>query len=351
MMESKKFAAWVAPALACVTGLVGVLCATGSLAQTPKYMSICQETADPSLDSTMTVGYQTCLKCHTSEVAVWSSTWHQTSIDTMHRSTTGKDIARKLDLDSIKNNQRCIKCHYTPVMQGQGQTISAAVSCECCHGAGKDWVQTHFPPKTRIGKESPEEKAIRVARNLKNGMRNRHNTFTMARICMRCHNVADEELVNQGGHSIGGKNFEMVSASQGLMRHRFVSGGGTSNAPNPPERLAMIFVSGIIADLEFSLRATANATSGETFGRQVARRAATAAKRLRSVHAKTKLPILKEMLDAFDAVKLKTNNRLQLESAAESVRKLGVRFGAEHDGSELSAIQSYVPKPAQWVFE
>lgn len=330
-----------------------VLCGGWSFAngQTPDFMSMSQTTAKPDLDPTQTVGYQTCLKCHTAEVAVWSSTWHQTSIDSMHRSPEAKQTASRLGLKSIKQSERCVKCHYTPTQSGDSVTVSAAVSCECCHGAGKDWVQTHYPPKERIGSETPDEKAKRVSQNLQNGMRNRHNTFTMARICMRCHNVADEELVNVGGHSVGGATFEMVSWSQGLMRHRFVSGKGQNNAPNSPERLRLIFVSGMIADLEFSLRATANATSAESFGKQVARRASTAAKRLASVYKKTKTPILKQILDVYSSVQLKVNNRDQLTDAAEQIRKLGVKFGAETSGANLKSVGPFVPKPASWIFE
>ena len=323
----------------------------GDLVAQDDFMRISQTTADPMLDPRKTVGFQTCLKCHAAEAAVWSTTWHQTSINTMHRSTASKQIASKLGLQSIKYSDRCIQCHYTPTMNGGEKVIAAAVSCECCHGAGSDWVQTHFPPKANIGKETAEQKATRVARNLKNGMRNRHNTFTMARICMRCHNVADEELVNVGGHSIGNAGFEMVSYSQGLMRHRFVSGGGKSNAPNSPERLNMIYVSGMIADLEFSLRATANATSSKSFGKQVATRAAKAAQRLKSVNQKVPLPILKQILGEYAAVQLKANNASALNAAAEKIRELGVRFGAKHDGSELAAIQQFVPRPGQWMFE
>lgn len=169
---------------------------------------------------------------------------------------------------------------------------------------------------------------------------------------MRCHNVTDEELVNVGGHRLGGADFEMVSWSQGLMRHRFISGGGERNAPNTNQRLAMIFVSGMIADLEFSLRATANATTNGDFGKQSAQRALTAAKRLASVYQKAPLPELKQIIEAFQNVQLKTNNKAALTLAADSIRAQGLRFGANRDGSQLvNAIGEYIPKPSQWVFE
>ena len=329
-----------------------LLCSTNGQAQESKYLSISQATADPTLDPEQTVGFQACLKCHAAEVGVWSQTWHQTSIKELHRSDEAKSIAQKLNLKSIKYSERCIKCHYTPVVEAGTVSISAAVSCECCHGAAGKWWNNHFPAQESVATETPEQRADRIVANLKNGMRNRHNTFTMARICMRCHNVTDEQLVNVGGHNLGGINFELVSWSQGLMRHRFISGGGDRNAPNPKERLAMMFVSGMIADLEFSLRATANATINAEFGRQVAKRAATAAKRIASVEEKTQLPILREILNEYQNVQLKTNNNGPLMAAAEKIRELGVRFGAEHDGSELlPALAEYLPRPKQWIFD
>jgi len=313
-------------------------------------MWVTLKTAEPALQAEMTVGYEVCANCHRSEAGVWKSTWHNTSFRTLHRAEEAKEIASRLGLNSIKYSERCIKCHYTPIELSGQQSVNAAVSCECCHGAAKSWYMNHFPPQGTSQTETPEARSDRIVRNVYNGMRNRHNTYSMSRKCMRCHNIADEELVNIGGHSSGTQEFEMVSWSQGLMRHRFVSGGG-QNAPNSNERLSIMFVSGIIADLEFSLRATANATQNAKFGKDSALRAHRALKRLRAIQSRVDLPVLEDILQLISAKELKLNNKSQLVSAADEIQILGVRFGAMTTGEQLNNIQEFVPKAEQWRWE
>ena len=97
-------------------------------------------------------------------------------------------------------------------------------------------------------------------------MRNPINVYMLAQSCYRCHTVPDERLVNVGGHNVGSMDFEIVAWSQGTVRHNFLRSDGQSNEPSSPERLRQMFVAGMIADLEFSVRATAAATEKATFG-------------------------------------------------------------------------------------
>jgi hypothetical protein len=109
-----------------------------------------------------------------------------------------------------------------------------------------------------------------------------------------------------------------------------------------------MFVAGIIADLEFSLRATAAATQKAEFGINSAQRADRAAKRLAAAQSKLGLPLIDEILAVYNSVTLKLNNRAQLLEAAESIAALGIRLAATVPGAELAAMDPFIPGPDRW---
>jgi len=154
--------------------------------------------------------------------------------------------------------------------------------------------------------------------------------------------------VNVGGHNPGSLDFELVSWSQGLVRHNFFRTDGKQNSENSPERLRVMFIAGMIADLEFSMRATAAATEKATFGITSAKRTARAAARLKSAQSKMNQPLLDEVLTIFSSVKLKLNNHEQLTDAADQIHRLGLRFAATVPGEELSAINDFIPPKDKW---
>ena len=65
-----------------------------------------------------------------------------------------------------------------------------------------------------------------------------------------------------------------------MVRHNFVRTGGTSNATLSPEDLRVMYVVGVMTDLEYSLRAVAAATEKANFGVTERQRAARMKKRL-----------------------------------------------------------------------
>ena len=203
-----------------------------------------------------------------------------------------------------------MKCHYTVKEHAGAFEAVAGVSCESCHGAAQGWVSLHNDyggtGVTKNG-ESTEHRIQRLRASIHGGMRNPVNVYLVAQSCYRCHTVPDERLVNIGGHKEGSMDFEMVSWSQGMVRHNFLRSNVQTNEPSSPERLRQLFMAGMIADLEFSLRATAAATEKATFGINSAKRAARAAKRLQAAQEKLKQPLLEEIQTVFSNVKLKLN--------------------------------------------
>jgi hypothetical protein len=322
---------------------------------------------DLNVDPSRVLGVESCEKCHAAEIQTWKATPHHDTFLTLHRKKEAQQIASKLGISSFKTDSNCVQCHYTMKQVGglpvstNGSSFNAdlshaveaisGVSCESCHGPAKDWLTVHNdyggPGVTRAS-ESKEHRRSRLSDSIKSGMRNPVNLYLVAQSCYRCHTVPDEELVNIGGHNAGSLDFEIVSWSQGLVRHNFVRADGQHNAENTPERLRVMFIAGMIADLEFSMRATASATEKATFGVTSAKRTARAAARLKSAQSKLNQPILQEVLDVFASVELKLNNRDQLTDAAEQIHKLGLRFAATVSGAALSAINDYIPSKDKW---
>ncbi|GAA4462498.1 cytochrome c family protein [Novipirellula rosea] len=301
----------------------------------------------------LVVGNQACVKCHAAEIEVWRATPHAKTFDELHRRPEAKQIAAKLGLTSIKNEGRCVACHYTQQtdLATNHTNVIAGVSCESCHGPAKNWIDLHQDYGgegiTRLT-ETEAHRKERIANSIHAGMRNPENVYLVAQSCLRCHTAADEQLVNVGGHSVGSLDFEFVSWSQGLIRHNFVRTDGKSNDVSSPERLRVMFVAGMIAELEAGLRATAVATEKATYGITAAKRTARAAAKLKSVAAKVSVPVLDEILGEFASVKLKLNNADELTAAADRIARLGFAFADQVNPVELAPMDAFIPAANRW---
>lgn len=295
------------------------------------------------------LGFQNCEKCHAAEVQVWKQTPHHQTFMSLHRNPEAKKIASRLGISSFKTDSECIKCHYTMQADDSGMEAISGISCESCHGAAQNWVEHHndYGGMTR-DTETPAHRIDRLRKSIAGGMRNPLNVYLVAQSCYRCHTVPNERLVNVGGHKAGSLDFEIVSWSQGSVRHNFVRSNGNTNDPSSRDRLRQMFIAGMIADLEFSLRATAAATEKAEFGLTSAKRASRAAKRLAAAQKKVKQPLLNDILAVYKSVTLKLKNEQQLTEAADSINRLGIRFAATVPGSELTAIDAFVPPESRW---
>ena len=128
----------------------------------------------------------------------------------------------------------------------------------------------------------------------------------------------------------------------------FLRTGGLSNATSKIERLRVMHVVGLIADLEFSTRATGRATSKSDYGITVANRAARVATRLYELQQKINDEHVQSALQAFAAADLKINNPLQLEQIADEIQAAGQRFAESADGERLAAVDPLLPDPSQY---
>jgi hypothetical protein len=299
-------------------------------------------------DPAKVLGAEACAKCHENEVRQWRQTPHFATFEALHRRPEAKEIVERLGLSTVKRNDVCVRCHYTRQdVEGRVRVVSG-VSCESCHGAGKDWAPLHNDyggPNVTKQQESPEHAQQRRAASVAAGMNNPQNLYLIARQCLSCHTTPDERLVNEGGHSPGSKDFELVSWSQGMVRHNFLRTGGATNATASPEELRVMYVVGVLADLEASFRSTALATHKATFGVTNAQRAATLKRRLYEIQKLVRNEHLQAALEVALAEPLKLRRSDELTAAADKIGAAAQAFAATANGAELAAIDSLLPKP------
>jgi hypothetical protein len=295
------------------------------------------------LDPAKVVGSQKCGECHKLEFEAWKTTPHFATFDSMHRSPEGQKIAAAMGVKRVKSESLCLTCHYT-VQAGAaaGEPISG-VSCESCHGAGADWVTVHNDKKISAEERHTKSQAA--------GMIRPEDLYAVASNCYQCHLVPNEKLVNVGLHTAGSKDFELVSWSQGMVRHNFLAPDGSSGKVNK-ERDAnlrrLMFAVGAILDLEYSLRGVASATEKATYGITMAQRAATQRKKLEAIQKVAPTDEMAAIITVANAAALKLNNKAPLEETADKVAELGKKFAKTVTGDKLAGLDSVLPKPEQY---
>ena len=299
-----------------------------------------------SLDASKVVTYRECMKCHAAEIEVWKQTPHFKTYDSLHRRDKAKEIAGKMGIKSIKRNEVCTQCHYTLAENSSGHAKAVSgISCESCHGPAKDWLHEHADyggPNATREQESVAHKQSRREKSIACGMNNPSNLYLIARNCYNCHTVPNEKLINVGGHPAGSM-FELVSWSQGMVRHNFLSTDGKANTKSPVERLRVMFVVGLMADLEYSLRSVAKSTERAEFAFRMAKRVDVARNRLKMINSKLNDPLIGKAIDAAYQAKLKLANQEKLVTAADNIAEVARQFAESVDGSTLGALDGLMP--------
>ncbi|BBM86274.1 multiheme c-type cytochrome [Candidatus Uabimicrobium amorphum] len=274
-----------------------------------------------------------CGFCHTQEAQVWKKTPHYKTFAEMEKRPRAKNIFQKLGgKGSIKKSGRCDKCHYT--QQGGTNKVVSGVSCELCHGAGKDWILVH--------NDKTVAKITRRQKSIDKGMNNPVDIYSIAQTCYDCHSVPDEELVNVGGHKAGSA-FELVSWSQGTERHNFVTANNKENAVSSKERLRVMFITGLMLDLEYALRGLAKATKPGKYYETMLSKVNRTYKILKAANSKSGgIKEIQELLALF--AKLNMKNRNHLETSANWITLKARQFVGNNDGSKLGFLDAFIPK-------
>lgn len=215
----------------------------GILIVASAWMQASQASPDPH----QVIGPEACAECHDVETGIWEETHHSITYESMPDSDDGASIAEKLGIDDVVEAELCQTCHLTLQADGGSPEVIAGVSCESCHGAGKDWSEVHSKED-----KTEEEKMTLWAESEAAGMIRPGNVYAFAKNCLNCHIVAQEELVNVGGHKAG-SDFNLVTWSQGEVRHNTFT--TPENNAASPERQQLMAVLGLAAELEAGMTA------------------------------------------------------------------------------------------------
>lgn len=286
------------------------------------------------------VGPNDCVECHKRENKAWQKTNHYSTFKKLHRKKEAKQIAKAMGMKRIKAESACMQCHYT--FKANKKAI-AGISCESCHGPGKDWIDVHNDyggKDVKKEQESAAHKKARIAKSEKAGMIRPANLYKLAQNCYECHTVPNEKLVVTGGHTPG-SDFELVSWSQGEVRHNY--GDGKTNRKISKERKRMMYIVGRMLDLEFGLRGVAEAKKANKYAIAMAKRTAIATGHLEKIAAATGDADIKAVHAVGKAADLKPNNKGALLAAAKKVQKLAMKFADQHDGSQFAKVDGLIP--------
>ena len=280
-----------------------------------------------AIDPTLTVGADACVDCHTPAHDNWVETTHFKTYEELSSSDPAIEVADALGIDDIEDPAgTCVSCHFTLV----GETVEdaepiAGISCESCHGAAAEWVESHGEYASGDAEsESAAEKASRINAAAAAGQIRPAQINKIAANCLGCHTVPNEELVNVGGHPAG-SDFELVDWSQGEMRHNLFWSNGETNKVATPARKRVLFVVGHATDLEFSLRALGKSSSAGTYRDAMAERVKQSTAQLTAINGKINSSDVSSALAAAGGIDLSAApDAGKINAAADKISWPGV---------------------------
>lgn len=267
----------------------------------------------------------------------------------MPRNAKANEIADRMGVKRIRSENLCLGCHFTVQQKNEREEPVAGVSCESCHGAGRDWIKVHsgFSGKTPLFESKAEEKARWKLADAK-GMIRPLSFYLLAKSCFGCHVVPNEDLVNKGGHRAGSA-FELVSWSQGEVLHNTWYSKGRENVPANAARRRMLYLVGLGAELETALRGIAKATVRKPYAFEMATRADRARKQLAAAaQAVPNVPEIARIVELAHSAGLKLNNESPLTAAADGVARQLESITEKYDGNTMPGLDSLIPGPDKY---
>jgi len=297
-------------------------------------------------DPAKIVGPNACGECHKQEAEAWKGTHHFKTFGEMPRRKEANEIAEKMGVQRIRSESLCLTCHYTVQQKDNRKQTIAGISCESCHSAGEDWVKVHSQYSGKTEKtETKAEAEARLKLADAKGMIRPSALYRLAKNCYGCHVVPQEDLVNKGGHPAGSA-FELVSWSQGEVRHNTWHSKGKQNVPASAARRRMLYLVGLGVELETGIRAVAHATVRRRYAFEMAKRVDRVRKQIAAAaKAVPNVPEIAKMVEFAYSAGLKLNNEAFLTAAADGVSKLLTSITEKYDGSTLTGLDSLIPGP------
>lgn len=297
-------------------------------------------------DPARIVGPNACAECHTKEAEAWKASHHFRTFREMPRRKEADEIAKKMGILRIRSESVCLDCHYTVQKKESRREPIAGISCESCHGAGADWIKVHsnFSGKTEKT-ETKAEKNARLKLADAKGMIRPSSLYQLAKNCYGCHVTPREDLVNKGGHS-SGSAFDLVTWSQGEVRHNTWHSKGKENVPANAARKRLLYLVGLGVELETGLRAIGTATTRNVYAFEMAKRVDRARRQMdAAAKAVPQVPEIARISQFAFSAGLKLNNQRALTTAADGISKAIVAITEKYDGGTLAGLDSFIPGP------
>ena len=297
-----------------------------------------------------TVGTNACAECHKDSAEVWKGTHHFATFREMPRSKEARKIARKMEVKRIKASPLCVGCHFTQQKVRGRTVVTAGISCESCHGAGRDWINVHsgFSGKSDKAQETKAEAAARWKQSEALGMIRPGALYRLAKNCYGCHVVPRERLVNVGGHAPGSA-FDLVAWSQGEVRHNVWYSKGKRNTFASTHRKRLMYLVGVAVEIETALRAVAVATKRKDYAIRMAHRADKARKKMEAVaRLLVDVPEVRNIVQISHSAGLKLKNKAALVAAADKIALIAQSLSAKYDGSAFAKLDKLIPVSSQF---
>jgi len=296
------------------------------------------------------IGTDKCGECHKQEIAQWRKTLHYQAFYDLDQSNKGKSIKRYLGIKNSKKSSLCINCHYTEV-QVDDKPVIHAISCESCHSPAKNWLDIHHDYGGKsIDKqsESNEHKMMRLKKSSELGMIRAENIYRLGKQCYGCHFNTSEKLVNQGKHRTA-SDFELLSWSQGSIRHNFLEQIKGHNRKSTLNRKRLLYLIGQCLDIEFGIRNLSKVTKNEKFAEDITERIRQTAKKLYEIYNIVPLEPIRKILLALKTNHLSNSQQQELLSMADNISKLTLELEQQHDGSLLSKLDELLPEEDDYI--
>ena len=297
-------------------------------------------------DPAKIVGPNACAECHKQEAEAWKGTHHFKTFRDMPRRKEANEIAERMGVQRIRSEGLCLTCHYTVQQKENSKQAIAGISCKSCHSAGEDWIKVHsqFSGKSEKTESKAEAEARWKLADAK-GMIRPSALYRLAKNCYSCHVVPQEDLVNKGGHPAGSA-FELVSWSQGEVRHNTWHSKGKENVPASAARKRMLYLVGLGVELETGIRAVSRATVRRLYAFEMAKRVDRTRKQLAAAaKAAPNVPEIAKMVEYAYSAGLRLNNERLLTAAADGVSKQLASITEKYDGSSMAGLDGLIPGP------
>ena len=124
------------------------------------------------------IGAQKCAICHKKpeqggQFAIWQQSAHAKAFDVLG-TPEAKEQAAKMGVEDPQKSGKCLKCHstaygFTEERVSQAIKVEEGVSCESCHGAGKDYMKMSVmkdkDAAVAAGLQIPDEATCRKCHN------------------------------------------------------------------------------------------------------------------------------------------------------------------------------------------